>query len=60
MLKLNYFLADIFILSAEKQPIKLSWRKIEWLLIFCTNFPENMLMFLGKEADIFLKTIASV
>lgn len=27
---------------------------------FCTNFPENMLMFLGKEADIFLKTIASV
>ena len=33
MLKLNYFLADIFILSAEKQPIKLSWRKIEWLHI---------------------------
>ena len=31
MLKQNYFLADIFILSAEKQPIKLSWRKIEWL-----------------------------
>ncbi len=31
MLKLNYFLADIFILSAEKQPIKLSWRKIECL-----------------------------
>jgi len=29
-------------------------------LIFCTNFPENMLMFLGKEADIFLKTTASV
>ena len=34
MLKQKYFLADIFILSAEKQPIKLSWRKIEWLLIF--------------------------
>ena len=34
MLKLNYFLADIFILSAEKQPIKLSWRKIECLLSF--------------------------
>ena len=33
MLKLNYFLADIFILSAEKQPIKLSWRQIEWLQI---------------------------
>lgn len=36
MLKLNYFLADIFILSAEKQPIKLSWRKIEWLLFSVT------------------------
>ncbi len=34
MLKLNYFLADIFILSAEKQPIKLSWRKIECLHYF--------------------------
>jgi hypothetical protein len=32
MLKQKYFLADIFILSAEKQPIKLSWRKIVWLL----------------------------
>ena len=32
MLKQKYFLTDIFILSAEKQPIKLSWRKIEWLL----------------------------
>ena len=31
MLKQKYFLADIFILSAEKQPIKSSWRKIEWL-----------------------------
>lgn len=34
MLKQKYFLTDIFILSAEKQPIKLSWRKIEWLLVF--------------------------
>lgn len=33
MLKQKYFLADIFILSAEKQPIKLSWRKIECLLL---------------------------
>ena len=33
MLKQKYFLADIFILSAEKQPIKLSWRKIECLRI---------------------------
>ena len=32
MLKQKYFLTAIFILSAEKQPIKLSWRKIEWLL----------------------------
>lgn len=31
--KTKYFLTDIFILSAEKQPIKLSWRKIEWLRI---------------------------
>ena len=29
MLKQKYFLAGIFILSAEKQPIKLSCRKIE-------------------------------
>ena len=35
MLKQKYFLADIFILSAEKQPIKLSWRKIECLLSIC-------------------------
>ena len=33
MLKQKYFLADIFILSAEKQPIKLSWRKIVCLPI---------------------------
>ena len=33
MLKQKYFLADVFILSAEKQPIKSSWRKIEWLLL---------------------------
>ena len=31
MLKQKYFLADIFILLAEKQPIKLSWREIELL-----------------------------
>ena len=43
MLKLNYFLADIFILSAEKQPIKLSWRKIEWL--------QNMHIFLPPLAE---------
>ena len=38
MLKQKYFLADIFILSAEKQPIKLSWRKIE-----CLRLPEPSL-----------------
>ena len=45
MLKQKYFLADIFILSAEKQPIKLSWRKIEWLQINSTNnsWFENLL-----------------
>ena len=42
MLKLNYFLADIFILSAEKQPIKLSWRKIEWLHMYLLLFVENI------------------
>ena len=31
MLKQKYFLTNFFILSAEKQPIKSSWRKIEWL-----------------------------
>ena len=44
MLKLNYFLADIFILSAEKQPIKLSWRKIEWLLVHSVVFWANPLI----------------
>lgn len=46
MLKLNYFLADIFILSAEKQPIKLSWRKIEWLLVL--SLSNN---FLSRELE---------
>ena len=33
MLKQKYFLTGIFILSAERQPIKLAWRKIVWLQI---------------------------
>jgi len=45
MLKQKYFLTDIFILSAEKQPIKLSWRKIEWLRFFA----ENIRFRLGKH-----------
>lgn len=49
MLKQKYFLADIFILSAEKQPIKLSWRKIVWLLyshilLFCIGYTETSLL----------------
>ena len=42
MLKQKYFLTDFFILSAEKQPIKSSWRKIEWL-------PEKGKVFIGSE-----------
>lgn len=37
MLKQKYFLTGIFILSAERQPIKLSWRKIVWLHKFSPN-----------------------
>ena len=48
MLKQKYFLADIFILSAEKQPIKLSWRKIECLL-------EKFSKIWAKDADVFLE-----
>ena len=49
MLKQKYFLADIFILSAEKQPIKLSWRKIECLhLLAILN---------SKIADFYIKLL---
>ena len=48
MLKQKYFLADIFILSAEKQPIKLSWRKIEWL---------RKIKILGKQVEYGIKQI---
>ena len=34
MLKLNYFLADIFILSTEKQPIEMALQIIESLRYF--------------------------
>ena len=33
MPKQKYFLTGIFILSAERQPIKLAWRKIVWLQV---------------------------
>ena len=48
MLKLNYFLADIFILSAEKQPIKLSWRKIECLLVLVLSVTFTRLLLTCK------------
>ena len=42
MLKQKYFLTGIFILSAERQPIKLSWRKIVWL--------QELLFYFGEIA----------
>ena len=43
MLKQKYFLTGIFILSAERQPIKLSWRKIVWLrdIGYIFHLPNN-------------------
>ncbi|PQL44640.1 hypothetical protein C5Z02_22915 [Bacteroides ovatus] len=41
MLKQKYFLTGIFILSAERQPIKLAWRKIVWLLISGWDYPSD-------------------
>ena len=38
MLKQKYFLTGIFILSAERQPIKLAWRKIVWLQLMGSNY----------------------
>ena len=43
MLKQKYFLTGIFILSAERQPIKLAWRKIVWL-----RLKSKILSFLDK------------
>lgn len=42
MLKQKYFLTGIFILSAERQPIKLAWRKIVWLQELHTNESNNI------------------
>ena len=39
MLKQKYFLTGIFILSAERQPIKLAWRKIVWLQMKSKGIP---------------------
>ena len=48
MLKQKYFLTDFFILSAEKQPIKLSWRNIEWLPI-CLSKKVSKMLFLLED-----------
>lgn len=49
MLKQKYFLTDFFILSAEKQPIKLSWRNIEWLQLYKGSFVAfKLLSFIGS------------
>ena len=47
MLKQKYFLTGIFILSAERQPIKLAWRKIVWL-----HFNDKCLLTLLRIANI--------
>ena len=74
MLKQKYFLADIFILSAEKQPIKLSWRKIECLRFtvgkdgaiyaWCMTVPKAgdklKIVSLGSDAGIGQKQVTSV
>jgi hypothetical protein len=44
MLKQKYFLTGIFILSAERQPIKLAWRKIVWLQYMAKYIPEIFLV----------------
>ena len=55
MLKQKYFLTGIFILSAERQPIKLSWRKIVWLrLVLRSYFHAVMNSSLKKSGFIIL------
>ena len=50
MLKQKYFLTGIFILSAERQPIKLAWRKIVWLQgILYYNSNGNLIQDLNKK-----------
>ncbi|MEQ3144735.1 hypothetical protein [Phocaeicola coprocola] len=49
MLKQKYFLTDFFILSAEKQPIKSSWRKIEWLLLSLSSCSNDDEVFVTSE-----------
>ena len=51
MLKQKYFLTGIFILSAERQPIKLAWRKIVWLP--CNELVALNFLILGISLPIF-------
>ena len=53
MLKQKYFLTDFFILSAEKQLIKSSWRKIEWLL-YCKTLNINKKCYFCNSNKAFL------
>ena len=48
MLKQKYFLTGIFILSAERQPIKLAWRKIVWLQEL-----DNLTCFFNRNLDFY-------
>ena len=57
MLKQKYFLTGIFILSAERQPIKLAWRKIVWLpefLIFQIENKEEGIEVLYQDETLWL------
>ena len=62
MLKQKYFLTDIFILSAEKQPIKLSWRKIECLpdMKTLTAKEEEIMGFFWEKGPMFVKQLVEL
>ncbi|KAA3786957.1 hypothetical protein F3F27_29340, partial [Bacteroides ovatus] len=42
------FLTGIFILSAERQPIKLAWRKIVWLPLCVACYIKCVKLFLQR------------
>lgn len=62
MLKQKYFLTGIFILSAERQPIKLAWRKIVWLryraLVVDTNY--KLIYYVDANKDVIIVTVWDV
>lgn len=62
MLKQKYFLTGIFILSAERQPIKLAWRKIVWLhakqiQLYCIKEDYYLLDKYFREKQIFISAM---